>query len=72
MIPNDKRPFCPICDKFLYNPDAEYPQICGKHLIDDDLKRFLEKIVAAITTLLLELEALGGEEELKFIDDDED
>lgn len=62
MISGEKQPFCPICDKFLYDPETEYPHICEKHLIDEDLKRFFEKTVAAINTLLLELEALEGGE----------
>ena len=64
MISVAKQPFCPICEKFIYDPETEYPRICEKHLIDDDLKRFFEKIVAAINTLLLELEALEGGEEV--------
>lgn len=64
MIFGAKQPFCPICDKFIYDPETEYPRICEKHLIDEDLKRFFEKIVAAINTLLLELEALEGGEEV--------
>lgn len=64
MISGAKQPFCPICEKFIYDPETEYPRICGKHLIDEDLKRFFEKIVAAINTLLLELEALEGGEEV--------
>jgi len=71
MMESEKQPFCPICDKFLYDPETEYPQICGRHLIDDDLKRFFEKVVAAITTLLLELEELEGEGELELGDLDE-
>jgi hypothetical protein len=71
MISGEKQPFCPICDKFLYDPETEYPHICEKHLIDDDLKRFFEKIVAAITTLLLELEAFEGEGDLGLGDLDE-
>jgi hypothetical protein len=63
LISGAKQPFCPICDKFLYDPETEYPRICEKHLIDEDLKRFFEKLVAAINTLLLELEALEGGEE---------
>jgi hypothetical protein len=59
-------PFCPICDKFLYDPETEYPHICGKHLIDEDLKRFFEKIVAAINTIISEVEALEGGEEVQF------
>jgi len=71
MMESEKKPFCPICDKFLYDPETEYPQICEKHLIDDDLKLFFEKIVAAINTLLLEVEALEGEGELGLGDLDE-
>ena len=71
MMSSEKRPFCPICDKFIYNPETEYPHICDKHLIDEDLKRFFEKIVAAINTLLLELEALEGEGEVGLGEGDE-
>lgn len=72
MMESEKQPFCPICDKFLYDPEMEYPHICERHLIDDDLKRFFEKVVAAITTLLLELEELEGEGEPGLSDLDED
>jgi len=73
MIPKAQaqQPFCPICEKFLYDPDVEYPQICEKHLIDEDLKRFFEKIVATLNTLLLELEELEGEGELGLGEGDE-
>jgi hypothetical protein len=71
VISDAKQPFCPICDKFLYDPETEYPRICAKHLIDDELKRFFEKIVAAITTIILELEALEGEGELGLGESDE-
>lgn len=59
------QPFCPICDKFLYDPEAEYPHICEKHLIEEDLKRFFEKLVAAINTIIQEWEALEGGEEVE-------
>ncbi|MGQ9478192.1 MAG: hypothetical protein ACUVRH_06880 [Candidatus Bipolaricaulia bacterium] len=66
MISESLQPFCPICDKFLYDPETEYPHICDKHLIDADLKRFFEKLVAAINTIIAEIEALEGGEEVGF------
>lgn len=56
-----KEPFCPICDKFLYDIEREYPHICDKHLIEEDLKRFFEKIVAAINAIISEMESYGEE-----------
>ena len=56
-----KEPFCPICEKFIYDLEKEYPRICDKHLIEEDLKRFFEKLVAAISTILMEIEAYSGE-----------
>jgi len=61
-----KRPFCPICEKFIYDPATEYPRICDKHLIDEDLKRFFEKLVAAISTILTEIEAYSEGRGLQF------
>lgn len=72
MIPESLQlqPFCPICDKFLYDSETEYPHICGKHLMEEDLKRFFEKIVAAINTIISEVENLEVGEELQFGDEE--
>lgn len=55
---SDKKAFCPLCDKLLYDPETECPQVCDKHYMDDDVKSFFEKVTAAITTIIIEIDAL--------------
>jgi hypothetical protein len=52
------KPFCPLCEKFLYDPQTEVPRICGKHLLDDDVKLFFERVTAAINTIIAEVDSL--------------
>jgi len=55
------KPFCPLCDKFLYDPETEYPKVCEKHYLDEEIKSFFEKVTAAIGTIITEVDALKAE-----------